>query len=43
MCGMNFIKYKAISYKVRVAGAEGIFYYVKVSKNIHENDSLLSY
>ena len=30
MCGMNLIKYQAVSYKVRVAGAEGIFYYVKV-------------
>lgn len=30
MCGMNLIKYQAISYKVRVAGTEGIFYYVKV-------------
>ncbi|XP_028402944.1 neurofilament heavy polypeptide-like [Dendronephthya gigantea] len=31
MCGMDFIKYKALSYKVRVAGAEGIFYYIKVN------------
>ena len=31
LCGMNFIKYEAVSYKVRVAGAEGIFYYVKVN------------
>ena len=30
MCGMDFIKYQAVSYKVRVAGQEGIFYYVKV-------------
>ena len=32
MCGTKFVSYQAISYKVKIAGAEGILYYVKVLK-----------